>query len=160
MTRVFVRFSIDTNGLLQVSAQEITSGVKASISVKPTQGLSTQDQERLLSEGMQNAEEDKNARQYLEDKLEAERELEALNPALRDFAHLLSEDQAQSIKGAMLKLEEAISNSQSNQQINQIDHKQVRTAHENLKKFSDPFAAAIMNQAVSTGLSGKTPDQI
>ena len=160
VARIEVNFSIDTNGLLQVSATEINSGVQASINVKPTQGLSEEDQARLLTEGMQNAELDKNTRQYLEDRLEAERELEALTPALAEFEHLITKDEAQEINQAMQQLKDKIESTRSKGTINQDELKQIRSAHASLKKLSDPFAAKIMNQAVSAGLSGKTPDQI
>jgi molecular chaperone HscA len=160
VARIEVNFSIDTNGLLQVSATEVNSGVQASINVKPTQGLSEEDQQRLLTEGMQHAEQDKNTRQYLEDRLEAERELEALTPALSEFGHLISDDQAEVIQHAMQVLELAINQTKADDKANQDQLEQIRSAHASLKKLSDPFAAAIMNQAVSSELSGKTPDQI
>ena len=60
----------------------------------------------------------------------------------------------------MQQLKDKIESTRSKGTINQDELKQIRSAHASLKKLSDPFAAKIMNQAVSAGLSGKTPDQI
>jgi molecular chaperone HscA len=87
--RIEVTFQVDADGLLTVSAKETTSGVQAQIDIKPS-GLSAADTERLLIEGFQHAEEDKQLRHLQETKVEAQRELEALEQALKADKDLLS----------------------------------------------------------------------
>ena len=91
--RIEVTFQVDADGLLTVSAKEMTSGVTAQIDIKPSYGLSSEDTERLLLEGYQFAEEDKNLRHLQETKVEAQRELEALIQALKVDAQLMNEQQ-------------------------------------------------------------------
>ncbi|MGM7374528.1 Hsp70 family protein, partial [Acinetobacter baumannii] len=86
--------------LLTVSAREATSGVQAHIDIKPSYGLSEADTERLLIEGFQHAEEDKNLRHLKETKVEAERELESLEQALKVDADLLDEKQLDALNSA------------------------------------------------------------
>lgn len=98
--RIEVTFQVDADGLLTVSARETTSGVQAQIDIKPSYGLSESDTERLLIEGFQHAEEDKNLRRLKETKVEAQRELEALEQALKVDADLLNNEQLEALKAA------------------------------------------------------------
>ncbi|MBO6199070.1 MAG: Fe-S protein assembly chaperone HscA, partial [Psychrobacter sp.] len=76
--RIEVTFSIDANGQLTVSAQETTTKTESKIEIVPSYGLSDEQKEQLLIAGFKYAEEDKNARSLIETKVEAERELLAL----------------------------------------------------------------------------------
>ncbi|KGT46161.1 Fe-S protein assembly chaperone HscA [Acinetobacter sp. HR7] len=147
--RIEVTFQVDADGLLTVSAQETTSGVKAHIDIKPSYGLSSEDTERLLLEGYKYAEEDKNLRQLQETKVEAQRELEALNQALKVDAKLLSEQQLDDLNAAKAQLE---------QEMQGTDIKAIESAVEQLKIHSDAFAALRMNQHIDAALKGTKLD--
>ncbi|WP_026470561.1 Fe-S protein assembly chaperone HscA [Alkanindiges illinoisensis] len=143
--RIEVKFQIDADGLLSVTAREATSGVNSQINIKPSYGLSEQDTTRLLTEGFQFAEEDKTLRQLQETKVEAERELEALDQAIVADGHLLDVIDLDALQRAMQAVREAL---QTNQ-LNRIDMAIAR-----LKGHSNNFAAIRMNQHVDTALKG------
>ena len=143
--RIEVKFQIDADGLLSVSALEATSGVNSQITIKPSYGLSEQDTARLLTEGFQFAEEDKTLRQLNENKVEAERELEALDQAILSDGHLLDGIDLDALKRAMQAVKDAL---QSNQ-LPRIDMAVAR-----LKGHSNNFAAIRMNQHVDEALKG------
>ncbi|TEU27354.1 Fe-S protein assembly chaperone HscA [Alkanindiges illinoisensis] len=143
--RIEVKFQIDADGLLSVIAREATSGVNSQINIKPSYGLSEQDTARLLTEGFQFAEEDKTLRQLQETKVEAERELEALDQAIVADGQLLDAIDLDALQRAMQAVREAL---QTNQ-LNRIDMAIAR-----LKGHSNNFAAIRMNQHVDTALKG------
>ncbi|MBJ9984348.1 Fe-S protein assembly chaperone HscA [Acinetobacter sp. S40] len=143
--RIEVTFQVDADGLLTVSAQEATSGVKAQIDIKPSYGLSETDTERLLIEGFQHAEEDKLLRHLQETKVEAQRELEALEQALKVDASLLSEQQLTALNAAKDHL---------NVQLNADNIQAIEDAVQQLKLYSDEFAAQRMNRHIDDALKG------
>lgn len=143
--RIEVKFQIDADGLLSVTAREATSGVNSHINIKPSYGLSEQDTARLLTEGFQFAEEDKTLRQLQETKVEAERELETLDQAIVADGHLLDAIDLDALQRAMQAVREAL---QTNQ-LNRIDMAIAR-----LKGHSNNFAAIRMNQHVDAALKG------
>lgn len=147
--RIEVTFQVDADGLLSVSAKETTSGVHAQIDIKPSYGLSSEDTERLLLDGYKFAEEDKNLRHLQETKVEAKRELEALDQALKVDAHLMTEAQQASLASARSVLYEALETT---------DIKAIEHAVEQLKIHSDAFAAARMNQHIDAALKGTKLD--
>ncbi|KAB0624082.1 Fe-S protein assembly chaperone HscA [Acinetobacter gandensis] len=147
--RIEVTFQVDADGLLSVSAKETTSGVHAQIDIKPSYGLSSEDTERLLLDGYKFAEEDKNLRHLQETKVEAKRELEALDQALKVDAHLMTEAQQASLASARSVLDEALETT---------DIKAIEHAVEQLKIHSDAFAAARMNQHIDAALKGTKLD--
>ncbi|MGQ2385995.1 Fe-S protein assembly chaperone HscA [Acinetobacter ursingii] len=143
--RIEVTFQVDADGLLTVSAQETTSGVKAEIDIKPSYGISDTDTERLLIEGFQHAEEDKLLRHLQEAKVEAQRELEALEQALKVDATLLSEQQLTALNVAKDHLYV---------QLNANDIQAIEEAVQALKVYSDEFAALRMNRHIDHALKG------
>lgn len=143
--RIEVTFQVDADGLLTVSARETTSGVQAQIDIKPSYGLSESDTERLLIEGFQHAEEDKNLRRLKETKVEAQRELEALEQALKVDADLLNNEQLEALKAAENSLKV---------QLEDNDIQAIEKAVEQLKVHSDAFAALRMNRHIDHALKG------
>lgn len=143
--RIEVTFQVDADGLLTVAAKETTSGVHAQIDIKPSYGLSEADTERLLLDGFKYAEEDKNLRHLQETKVEAQRELEALEQALKVDTHLLSTEQLDQLNTAKTQLET---------QLKSDDIKAIEQSIEQLKIHSDNFAALRMNQHIDAALKG------
>ncbi|MCJ8146468.1 Fe-S protein assembly chaperone HscA [Acinetobacter sp. A3.8] len=147
--RIEVTFQVDADGLLNVSALETTSNVKANITIKPSYGLSSSDTERLLLEGFQHAEHDKQLRHLNELKVEAQRELEALKQALIQDQRLLESAQQQSLNEAVATLDKTLQTD---------DASAIEQAVEALKIHSDAFAAMRMNQHIDHALKGTRLD--
>ena len=143
--RIEVTFSIDANGQLTVSAQETTTKTESKIEIVPSYGLSDEQKEQLLIAGFKYAEEDKNARSLIETKVEAEREVLALQSALNEFAALLTTEEQQALTERMQALQTAL----TTDDLIAIEAKQAR-----LKPHSDAFAARIMNQSVKASMAG------
>lgn len=143
--RIEVTFQVDADGLLQVSARETTSNQHAEIVIKPSYGLSQQDTERLLKDGFNFAADDKASRQLQELKVEAMRELEALDAALHHDAALLSEAEHQQLSSAAKILRHTLDSD---------DVHAVEQAAQNLKTYADLFAALRMNRHVDDALKG------
>lgn len=143
--RIEVTFSIDANGQLTVSAQETTTKTESKIDIVPSYGLSDEQKEQLLIAGFKYAEEDKNARSLIETKVEAERELLALQSALNEFAALITPEEQRSLTESMQALQTALSTD---------DLTVIESAQGKLKPHSDAFAARIMNQSVKASMSG------
>ncbi|MGO3875332.1 Fe-S protein assembly chaperone HscA [Psychrobacter celer] len=143
--RIEVTFSIDANGQLTVSAQETTTKTESKIEIVPSYGLSDEQKEQLLMAGFQHAEEDKNARSLIETKVEAEREVLALQSALQEFAALLTPDEQQ----ALTQQTQALQTALSTDDLTLIEAEQAK-----LKPHSDAFAARIMNQSVKASMAG------
>lgn len=143
--RIEVTFGIDANGQLTVSAQELTTGTESEIKITPSYGLSDQQKEDLLSAGFTHAEEDKQARSLIETRVEANRELLALQSAQQDFAQLLTEAETLELNTRMQALQQAID-------ANEL--RAIESAQAALKPSSDAFAARIMNQSVQQSMSG------
>ena len=143
--RIEVTFSIDANGQLTVSAQETSTGTESQIEITPSYGLSDEQKEQLLVAGFKHAEEDKNARSLIETKVEAERELLALQSALGEFNSLLTAEAKQALTTQMQALQEALAHD---------DLANIEAQQAKLKPLSDAFAASIMNQSVKTSMAG------
>src|SRR5512138_1662694 len=103
--RVRVAFQVDADGLLSVSAREKSTGVEASISVKPSYGLADSDIERMLRESFEHAKEDVHARALAEYRVEGRRLIEATRSALDADKALLNEDELKAILDAIARLE-------------------------------------------------------
>ena len=147
--RIEVTYQVDADGLLAVSAHETTSNVSAQIDIKPSYGLSDTDMERLLTDGFQYAAEDKALRHLQETKVEAQRELEALEQALKVDATLLNAAEQQELNTA----KDALTVTLAQNEITQIEH-----AVAALKLHSDAFAAKRMNQHIDHALKGTKLD--
>lgn len=143
--RIEVTFQVDADGLLNVSALETTSNVKAQVTIKPSYGLSADDTERLLLEGFKFAQQDKFLRQLHETKIEAQREIEALKQAFIRDQKLLNEEESNRLQSALKILENTL---------NENDLEKIEQAAQNLKAYSDVFAAIRMNQHIDHALKG------
>ncbi|MDR3409465.1 MAG: Fe-S protein assembly chaperone HscA [Formivibrio sp.] len=143
--RIRVTFQVDADGLLSVSAREQSTGIEASIVVKPSYGLSDEDIGRMLTDSMQHAQDDKEARKLAEARIEAESLLNAIRAALATDGDLLNATERSSIEAAMQALVAQISTD---------DAHAITAATDVLNKATSDFAAQRMDNAVRKGLSG------
>lgn len=150
--RIRITFQVDADGLLNVSAEETTSGVKSDITVKPSYGLADEEIARMLKESFQQAETDKAARALAEEKVEGERLLLALEAALADDGDaLLTVEEREQIDAAMQELRDAMAGT---------DVMPVRAGVTALNAVSEPYAARRMNAGVQQALAGRRLDEI
>ncbi|MCC6373300.1 MAG: Hsp70 family protein, partial [Moraxellaceae bacterium] len=143
--RIRVVFQVDADGLLAVSAIELSTNQKSEITIKPSYGLNEQDISRLLTESYQSAEADKQARALHEEKVDSQQLLEAVKSALRDDATLLCDGELETLQEAVKHLDIALGSSQRNI---------IEKARLALLPLSDAFAARRMNQHIHDALSG------
>ena len=147
LPRIEVKFLIDANGILHVSAREQRSGKEAEIEVKPSYGLTDEQVEHMLLESFDHAEEDFRQRQVIEARNEAENILAALEKGRRNPAWTqLSERESSAIAEAEHELQRARKGE---------DYRKIRDAIEALNKASMHLAELMMDSAVSSALKGK-----
>ncbi len=149
--RVRVNFQVDADGLLSVSAREQNSGVEASISVKPSYGLSDDDIARMLTESFSTAEQDMRERSLRESRVDAERLVLATRAAMLADADVLPASQRGAID-ALLMAVEAVREGD--------DHHQIDAAVEALAKGTEAFAAERMNRGIRQALAGKRVEDV
>jgi molecular chaperone HscA len=149
--RIRVTFEVDADGLLAVSARELTSGVEAKVSVKPSYGLADEDIARMLKEGFGAAEVDASARALREARVEAERMVLATRSALAADGDLLSPDEREAI-AALLTSTEDIARTDN--------HHAIDEAVKALADGTEPFAAMRMNRGIRAALAGRSVDDI
>ena len=149
--RIRVTFQVDADGLLSVSAREMTSGVESSIQVKPSYGLTDGEIEQMLRDSLSHAEEDVASRNLREQQVEADRVLEALEAALAaDGDELLNPEERAAIDRNMASLRAARDGS---------DHRAIKRAIEVLDQSTADFAARRMDAGIRRALSGHTLDE-
>jgi molecular chaperone HscA len=144
--RIRVTFTIDADGLLNVSAKEQTSGVEARVDVKPSYGLSDEQIARMLQESFATAQQDIQARALAEARVEADRMLLATQSALDADGDLLSDDERTHIDALMqaLRLQAAVA-----------DAPALEAATQALAKGTEAFAAQRMNRGIRKALAGQ-----
>lgn len=149
--RIRVTFQIDADGLLSVSAREMTTGVESSIMVKPSYGLSDEDVIRMLQEGNRAAEEDMHERELREQKVEALRIIESTNSALAADADLLSQEERKVVDDALSHL---------NMVREGTDTETIKQAIDAVAKSTEEFAARRMDRSIRLALEGKSVDDV
>jgi molecular chaperone HscA len=149
--RVRVRFQVDADGMLAVSASELGSGVEASVVVKPSYGLADDDIARMLSDSIQSARQDRDARMLREQQVEARRVLEATGQALLVDGDLLSVDE----RGAIDALVSGLT-----QVCHGEDRATIEAALGALSRGTEAFAMQRMNRSIRSVLAGNRVDDV
>jgi len=150
--RIRVTFQVDADGLLEVQAQELGTGIHGSIVVKPSYGLQEKDIEAMLLESQASALEDRNLRSLREKQVEAQRHIEALEAALlSDGEALLDAGERSALEQGMQQLRGALAGEDA-ALIDQLTHE--------LNALSLEFAGRRMDQQIRTALAGHTLSEI
>ncbi|MCU7906999.1 MAG: Fe-S protein assembly chaperone HscA [Candidatus Thiodiazotropha sp. (ex Epidulcina cf. delphinae)] len=149
--RIRVTFAVDADGLLSVSAIEQSSGVQASIEVKPSYGLTDNEIETMLRDSIAHAGEDKRARDLREQQVEADRVIEALEAALaEDGERLLNQEERRQVASALDGL----------RSVARADQRQViKAAIAALEKRCGFYVERRMNQSIQQAMSGHKVDE-
>ena len=149
--RIRVTFQVDADGLLNVTAQEQTTGVTAGVEVKPSYGLSDTEIEGMLRDSMANAREDMQARRLREQQVEAARSLEAIDAALAaDGETLLNAAEHASI----LKARDHLASLQSS-----TDLAGIESAIKALEKAAETYVERRMNASIQAMMAGHRIDE-
>jgi molecular chaperone DnaK (HSP70) len=152
MPRIEVRFQIDANGILSVSARELRTSVEQTIEVKPSYGLTDQEVERMLIESFEHAETDIEARLLIEARNEAETVIHATEKSLRrpDFAELEAEV---FVPGERARIDVALA--EARQAMRSADRARIQAAAEALNQATRHLAEVVMNRSVREALAGR-----
>ncbi len=149
--RIKVTFNVDADGLLTVSAREETTGTEQEVAVKPTYGINELDMANMLRESMVHAREDMEMRLLTEARVEARRNVLAVQAAMNADRALLTPEDEDNIAGAIAKLEAAMSGE---------DRDLINEQAEALEDASRPFAEARMDARIRQALAGRNVDQV
>lgn len=150
--RIRVTFQVDADGLLNVAAREEITGVQASITVKPSFGLTDEEIAGMLQSSFSHAAEDKAARQLAEERLAAWQLLEGLKSALKaDGEALLSAQEREAIDGQMTQLQTLVESQ---------DAGAIHTQTERLGRLVEAFAARRMDKSIREALAGVSLDAL
>lgn len=141
--RIAVNFMIDADGILQVTAKEMRSGVEQSVSIQPSSGLTKHEVERLVKDSFVHAEDDFSARQMAEAITEAKTIIQAVEKSLREHQELVSEAKRAMIMAAVDRLQATFDGS---------DHGAVREAIDELDKITRDLAEKIMDHALQEAI--------
>lgn len=146
-----VTFQVDADGLLSVTAQEKSTGVSASIQVKPSYGLSDDQVATMIQSSMLYAKQDMQLRLLKEQQVEAERVLEAVTAALNADAALLTEEEKLNVEQALAELA----------RVKQGDNTAaIKAAIEHTNHITDEFAARRMDMSIRSALQGHKVDEV
>jgi len=152
LPRIEVRFQIDANGILSVSARELRTGVEQAVEVKPSYGLTDQEVERMLIESFEHAEADFEARLLIDARNEAESVIQATEKVLRRSetegvaSELLDPGERERIAAAISELKAAMIGT---------DRAAIQEKTHALNHATQHLAEATMNRTVREALAGR-----
>jgi molecular chaperone HscA len=151
MARILVTFDVDADGILHVSAEETTTGKRASIEVKPSYGLEDDVVEKMIMDSFEHAEDDVTKKVLTEARIEGQRILAALGGALAEDADLLEPHEKEEIDAAVANVEEAMAGDSA---------RAISDAIEKLDETSAEFAVRRMNKSIRAALAGQSADRL
>jgi molecular chaperone HscA len=151
LPKVEISFLINADGILQVNAKELRSGVEQSIDVKPQYGLTDEDVEKMLLDSMEHAKEDMNLRALTEAKTEGEQLLQTTEKFLQKNFESLTQVEITATSLAMQALQLSL---------DMNDKNLIQTKTEELNDISRPYAERIMDAAIQKNLAGNKIDSI
>ena len=151
--KIRVTYQVDADGLLNVTAKELTSNVESRIEVKPSFGLAEDEVTQMLRASFDHARDDMQARALREQQVEADRTIEDLSSALaKDAEALLTEEESGCLYTGLQELQQLRTQA--------TEHRVLARKIETLGKLSESFAAKRMDASVKAALSGQSLDDI
>ena len=149
--RVRVSFQVDADGLLSVSAREMTSGVEAAVSVKPSYGLTDEEVARMLADSIDHARDDQWLRTLRELQVDGQRLVETTRAALAADADLLDPAERVTVDAGLAALAAVLDGD---------DVDSLRNATAALTRATEEFAARRMNRSIRNALAGSRIDDV
>ncbi|MRD72892.1 Fe-S protein assembly chaperone HscA [Rhodocyclus tenuis] len=147
--RIRVTFQVDADGLLSVSAREQTSGVEASVVVKPSYGLSDDEIAGMLKDSLEHTRDDAFRRALKESQVEAQRLIEAVQSALKNDGELLDASERARVDAAIVALQTAALGE---------NRRQITLAMDEVDAQTRDFAARRMDKGIRRALAGRSID--
>jgi molecular chaperone HscA len=146
--RIRVSFAVDADGLLTVEAEELSQGVKANVTVKPSYGLSDEEITGMLQASFEHAEEDLEQRRLAEARVEGLRVVEALQAALAsDGDKLLNAEERSIIDASLEELLAAV-------KTEKISAEEIEVAAKNVEKVCEFYVERRMNSGIQEAMAG------
>ncbi|MCD8494339.1 MAG: Fe-S protein assembly chaperone HscA [Burkholderiaceae bacterium] len=149
--RIRVTFQVDADGLLNVTAQEQSSGVTAEVTVKPSHGLSDEQITAMLKDSVAQADHDATIRMIREEQVKGQQLIETTEAALAVDGDLLSQAERKAVDAQIEHARNALG---------VPDLEQVREAVKALADATDDFAARRMDRSIRKALAGKSLNEI
>lgn len=149
--RIRVTFQVDADGLLSVTARELASGVEASVTVKPSYGLSDEEVARMLTDGMAQADHDARMRMLREQQVDAAQLIESVEAALLADADLLG-------AAEQTRIEQHLQATRLVAAGDDVDA--IRLAIKALSAATDDFAAKRMDRSIRAALTGRSLNDV
>ena len=146
LPKVDIQFTINADGILQVKATELRSGIGQQIEVKPQYGLTDAEVETMLLDSITHARSDMQTRALVEAQTEAQQMIELTERFLEKHVALIDEDEKRNTQQGVQHLQAVM---QAN------DKNAIQTAIESLNEITKPYAERVMDIAVSAALKGK-----
>jgi molecular chaperone HscA len=145
IARVEITYAVDADGILQVSARELTTGMEQKIQVKPTYGLTEEEVEQMLVESIEHAEEDVTERFLVEWRVEGDRILSSLESAFALDGELLAPPERAALEERMRGLREAMAGT---------DYLAVKAWIDSVDAGSKAFAERRMDKHIRQAMAG------
>ncbi len=150
LPKVEVSFLINADGILQVKAKELRSGVEQIIDVKPQYGLTDEKVEKMLLESIAHAKDDISNRALVEAQTEAEQLLEQTEKFIGKHQTFLTKEEFIQTAQALQNLQLALT---------MMDKNLIQQKIEELNEISRPYAERVMDAAIGTVMKGKSMDE-
>jgi molecular chaperone DnaK len=148
MPQIEVKFDIDQNGILNVSAKDMKSGKQASVKIEQSSGLSKDEIERMRRDAESHADEDRKEVELAEAKNRAENTIHGLEKGIKDQGDKLSASDREPLESSIAKLREAI---------NSRDTEKIKAATADLEQASSAFRASYASQPMQDVPGGEPP---
>jgi len=149
--KIRVTFQVDADGLLSVMAEELSTGTRSEIQVKPSYGLMADEIEEMLQSSQQHAQQDMEVRALRETQIEAQQLVDAIRAAEHEDGGLLNDDERTELDAAVVNLEEAIASG---------TRAEIHDKTESLNRLSSEFATRRMDMHIAKALSGETLENV
>lgn len=147
MPKIEVSFIIDTDGILRVRAKDLKTQKEQEIEVKPSYGLTDNEVEEMIIEGLKNARSDMKERTFIETKTDAERLIHAVEKVLETRKESITKEESEMIYSMLNELKSAI-DAKNTEMVKQIQEK--------LDKETTPLAQRIMDDSINKALKDKS----
>ena len=146
LPKIEIVFQLNADGILQVKAKELRSGVEQSIEVKPQYGLTEEEMGGMLLESIKNAKADMAERAIIEARVEARNMIDTCDRFIVKNAAHLTEEEISGTRKLMTELQRKLESS---------DKDEIHHHIETLNEFTKPFAERLMDMAIGMAMKGK-----